>query len=91
MCLHIRKFYLLCIFIYYAFPSDDMTMSTHSKEPIKSRLGHSMLFHPKTRKLYVMAGQRNKEYVPDFFSYDVDNDTISYISEQSEGKVRHGK
>ncbi|CAG7818322.1 unnamed protein product [Allacma fusca] len=49
----------------------------------RSRVGHSMLFHPGLRKLYVFAGQRSKEYLNDFFSYDVDNDEIEIISDGS--------
>jgi hypothetical protein len=38
---------------------------------IKSRIGHSMLWHPTERVLYFFAGQRNKEYLSDFYVYDV--------------------
>lgn len=30
---------------------------------IKSRIGHSMIFNPITRQLYVFAGQRHKDYL----------------------------
>jgi len=43
---------------------------------IKSRVGHSMLFHPGLRKLYIYGGQRGKEYLTDFFAYDVDSGDI---------------
>jgi len=39
-----------------------------------------MLFHPSLRKLYVFAGQRAKEYLNDFFSYNVDTDEVEVIS-----------
>ncbi len=35
------------------------------------------------RKLFVLAGQRSKEYLNDFFSYDVDKDEIQIISDGS--------
>ncbi|KAA0196746.1 hypothetical protein HAZT_HAZT003876 [Hyalella azteca] len=38
---------------------------------LRSRVGHSMLFHPITRQLFILAGQRNKEYLTDFFTYQV--------------------
>ncbi|CAG2121490.1 unnamed protein product, partial [Medioppia subpectinata] len=45
---------------------------TGGQREIKSRIGHSMLFHQKLRLLYVFAGQRQKEYLSDFFTYNVD-------------------
>ncbi len=30
---------------------------------LKSRIGHSMLFNPSTRQLYIFAGQRHKDYL----------------------------
>ena len=57
--------------------------STPKVNEIKSRIGHSMLFHSVTRQLYILAGQRNKEFLSDFFTYNIDSDTISYISDGS--------
>nr|CAD7442984.1 unnamed protein product [Timema bartmani] len=48
---------------------------------IRSRVGHSMLFHPGCRKLFIFAGQRSKEYLNDFFTYNVDTQEIQQISE----------
>lgn len=39
------------------------------------------LFHPGLRKLYIFAGQRSKEYLKDFFSYNVDMDELEIISD----------
>ncbi|XP_012278648.1 muskelin isoform X2 [Orussus abietinus] len=47
---------------------------------IRSRVGHSMLFHPGSRKLYIFAGQRNKEYLNDFFTYEVDAQLLEHIN-----------
>ncbi|XP_034941544.1 muskelin [Chelonus insularis] len=47
---------------------------------IRSRVGHSMLFYPLDRKLYIFAGQRSKEYLNDFFTYEVDTNKIEHIS-----------
>ncbi|XP_001607967.2 muskelin [Nasonia vitripennis] len=47
---------------------------------IRSRVGHSMLFHPGSRKLYMFAGQRGKEYLNDFFTYEVDTNKVEHIS-----------
>ncbi|CAD1479858.1 unnamed protein product, partial [Heterotrigona itama] len=46
---------------------------------IRSRAGHSMLFHPGLRKLYIFAGQRGKEDLSDFFTYEVDTNQIEHI------------
>lgn len=47
---------------------------------IKSRASHSMLFHPGSRKLYIFAGQRGKEYLSDFFTYEVDTNHVEHIN-----------
>ncbi|XP_011301120.1 muskelin [Fopius arisanus] len=47
---------------------------------IRSRVGHSMLFNPVDRKLYISAGQRSKEYLNDFFTYEVDTNMVEHIS-----------
>ena len=47
---------------------------------IPSRIGHSMLFdstnlqHP--RSLLILAGQRHKDYLADYYRYDVENDAV---------------
>ncbi|KAL1110452.1 hypothetical protein AAG570_007983, partial [Ranatra chinensis] len=53
---------------------------------LTARVGHSMLFHPVNRKLYIFAGQRLKDYLNDFFSYEVDSGRIEYLSEGSKNK-----
>lgn len=45
-----------------------------------------MLFHPVNRKLYIFAGQRNKEYINDFFTYDVDSQTTEHIYKTAENE-----
>ena len=48
---------------------------------LKSRSSHSMLFHPKLRKLFIFGGQRKRdEYLNDFFTYGVDNDEVEVIT-----------
>ncbi|EMR11840.1 hypothetical protein PNEG_00263 [Pneumocystis murina B123] len=47
---------------------------------LRSRIGHSMLFEPILRCLFIFAGQRCKEYLSDFYLYDIDKDKISVIS-----------
>ncbi|XP_042910813.1 muskelin isoform X2 [Parasteatoda tepidariorum] len=54
---------------------------------IKSRIGHSMLFHEKSRLLYIFAGQRAKEYLSDFFTYNVDSDRIDFICDGSDNEL----
>ena len=36
-----------------------------------------------TRQLYILAGQRNKEYLTDFFTYNIDSNTVTSISDGS--------
>ncbi|KAH6591184.1 hypothetical protein BASA61_005038 [Batrachochytrium salamandrivorans] len=60
-------------------------ISTDTSQPentiqLKSRIGHSMLLNPNTRELYIFAGQRNKEYLSDFYVYEMDTDTIREIA-----------
>ncbi|KAJ3206086.1 Muskelin 1, intracellular mediator containing kelch motif, partial [Clydaea vesicula] len=47
---------------------------------IKSRIGHSMLHDPETKLLYIFAGQRNKDYLSDFFIYDIKNDIFQEVA-----------
>lgn len=48
-------------------------------QDIRSRMGHSMLLDTKQHMLYIFGGQRSKEYVNDFFSYDIDQDSVTMI------------
>ncbi|RXG52076.1 Muskelin [Armadillidium vulgare] len=48
---------------------------------IRARIGHSMLFHSGTRELFILGGQRHKEFLTDFFTYSVDTNTICFISD----------
>ncbi|KAJ2999772.1 Muskelin 1, intracellular mediator containing kelch motif [Globomyces sp. JEL0801] len=47
---------------------------------IKSRIGHSMLFNPLTREIYIFAGQRNKDFLADFYIYQIDTDRVIEVS-----------
>jgi hypothetical protein len=46
---------------------------------IKARIGHSMIFNPLTRQLIIYAGQRHKDYLCDFYIYDVDRNVITQM------------
>ncbi|XP_027058035.1 muskelin-like [Pocillopora damicornis] len=50
---------------------------------LRSRIGHSMLFHPEKRLLYIFAGQRGREFLSDFITYNVDTHEISFIYDGS--------
>ncbi|XP_043224158.1 muskelin-like [Amphibalanus amphitrite] len=52
---------------------------------IRSRVSHCMLFDQKSRKLYILAGQRSKEYLNDFFTYSPDTDELTMISDGTRG------
>jgi hypothetical protein len=47
---------------------------------LKSRIGHSMVFSPITKKLLIFAGQRHKDFLADFYVYDIETDTVTEIS-----------
>ncbi|KAH8400886.1 hypothetical protein KR009_001632 [Drosophila setifemur] len=49
---------------------------------IKSRITHCMVFHTKHRKLYIYGGQRGKEDLDEFLSYDVDTQAISVLNKE---------
>ncbi|RWS09436.1 muskelin-like protein [Dinothrombium tinctorium] len=63
------------------------TSSPQGNQGIKSRIGHSMLFHEKLRSLYIFAGQRQKEYLSDFFTYNVDTHEINVICDGEHSEV----
>ncbi|XP_059059021.1 muskelin [Achroia grisella] len=48
--------------------SDKPDPAVPSPQP---RVSHSMLFHPVQRRLYIFAGQRNKEHLADLWWWDV--------------------
>jgi hypothetical protein len=48
------------------------------------RSGHSMQFDPLTRKLYILAGMRNRTMLSDMLVYDIDSDTLQFA-------LDHGK
>ncbi|XP_037947851.1 muskelin [Teleopsis dalmanni] len=52
---------------------------------IKSRVTHCMVFHNKDRKLYIYGGQRGKEDMEDFVTYDVDAQVLSVINKNNFG------
>lgn len=52
---------------------------------IRSRVSHCMLLDHKSRTLYILAGQRNKEYLNDFFAYKLDTDELTLISDGTRG------
>lgn len=65
----------------------DVASPKPSRPSIRSRVGHSMLFHQGLRKLFVFGGQRSKEYLNDFFAYNVDTDEVDMISDVQKQKV----
>jgi N-acetylneuraminic acid mutarotase len=57
-------------------------LRTETETPIelKSRIGHSMLLNETSRELFIFAGQRNKDYLADFYVYHLDSDDLRQIS-----------
>ncbi|TPX48357.1 hypothetical protein SeMB42_g03037 [Synchytrium endobioticum] len=54
--------------------------STDGSVQLRSRIGHSMLLNHITRELYIFAGQRFKDYLADFYVYDIENDVVHEIA-----------
>ncbi|XP_076804346.1 muskelin-like isoform X1 [Clavelina lepadiformis] len=50
-------------------------------QDIRSRIGHSMLLDKKQRRLYIFGGQRSKEYINDFFYYDIGQNQVATLSD----------
>lgn len=46
---------------------------------IPSRIGHSMLWDTQTRSLLILSGQRNKDYLSDFYSLAVDSNSVTWL------------
>ncbi|XP_065912735.1 muskelin-like isoform X2 [Dysidea avara] len=46
---------------------------------LRSRMAHSMVFHPVTRKLYFLGGQRGRDLLSDLVSYDVESDEAEVL------------
>ncbi|GFS06019.1 muskelin [Elysia marginata] len=67
----------------YSFhiPSNTWTLLIDDCPTLRSRIGHSMLFHPVRRVLYIFAGQRSKDYLNDFLSYHVDTKEVKVVSD----------
>ncbi|CAI9718917.1 muskelin-like isoform X1 [Octopus vulgaris] len=65
----------------YHVPTNTWRKLQEDCSEVRSRIGHSMLFHPKKRLLYIFAGQRSKEYLNDFFTYDVDSHRVEVITD----------
>ena len=59
-------------------------------QDMKPRTGHSILFHEKSRQLYIFAGQRQKEHLRDFLAYDVDTDQVRVIFDGDDKVVPDG-
>ncbi|TPX47932.1 hypothetical protein SeLEV6574_g02348 [Synchytrium endobioticum] len=54
--------------------------ATDGSVQLRSRIGHSMLLNHITRELYIFAGQRFKDYLADFYVYDIENDVVHEIA-----------
>lgn len=50
---------------------------------LRSRIGHSMLLNAKSNQLYIFAGQRHKDYLSDFYIYDISTDSVIEMSRDS--------
>jgi hypothetical protein len=50
---------------------------------MKSRIGHSVLFNHLTRELYIFAGQRHKDYLSDYYIYNIDKDEVIEMNRDS--------
>ncbi|XP_067684074.1 muskelin-like isoform X1 [Haliotis asinina] len=65
----------------YHIPTNTWSSLIEDSPELRSRIGHSMLFHPIRRVLYIFAGQRAREYLNDFLTYSVDTGLVETISD----------
>ncbi|XP_064604593.1 muskelin-like isoform X2 [Liolophura sinensis] len=65
----------------YHVPTNTWRKLKDDCHELRSRIAHSMLFHSKKRLLYIFAGQRSKEYLNDFLSYNIDTGEIEVVSD----------
>jgi hypothetical protein len=71
------------LFVYY-ISTGSWKLIQEDIPPLMSRTGHSMLFHPGNRKLYIFGGQRKKDdYLLDFFTYNVDDGMVEILADSS--------
>ncbi|CAH3026215.1 unnamed protein product [Porites evermanni] len=63
----------------YHCPTNTWTRLKDDCAELRSRIGHSMLFHSDKRLLYIFAGQRGREFLSDFITYHVDTQEISLV------------
>lgn len=66
----------------------DIPVATNSRDQLQSRLGHSMLFDSKNRKLVILGGQRNNTFMPDLWTYNVD--TKELVLEEADCSINGG-
>lgn len=59
--------------------SDSSPSTGSTSIHIPSRIGHSMLWDPMTRSLLILSGQRNKDYLSDFYCLAVDSNTVTWL------------
>ncbi|KAF9028988.1 hypothetical protein BDZ89DRAFT_1065702 [Hymenopellis radicata] len=48
-------------------------------KPVPSRFGHSMVFEPTSRSLFIFAGQRDDKYLSDMYTYDIEKRTTTEL------------
>ncbi len=58
-----------------------------SSTTMRSRGGHSLVFHPVTRVLYIFGGQRNKQPLNDMMIYKIDSDELEMVYTGDENGV----
>jgi N-acetylneuraminic acid mutarotase len=73
------------LFAYYIAQNSWKLLRSDLAQPdgsaaLRSRIGHSMLLHSSRRQLYIFAGQRHKDYLSDFYVYDIDADRVTEMN-----------
>ncbi|KAF9473394.1 galactose oxidase [Pholiota conissans] len=51
----------------------------HGSQVIPSRFGHSMVFDPPSKTLYIFAGQRDDKFLSDMYSYNLNTGVATEI------------
>ncbi|XP_063693965.1 muskelin-like [Bolinopsis microptera] len=71
----------------YHIPSNVWTVLKPDNDlMLRSRFGHSMLYHPDKKQLFIFAGQR-EHFLDDFLVYNTHNDTVEEVMCVDETKV----
>lgn len=74
----------------YHCPSNKWNLlrsSIDSSGDLCARMAHSMVFHPTSRKLYILGGQCGRDLFSDLVSYDVESDEVEVLCDGTSSQI----